>query len=311
LSPQNPESPVIKPPPKRLGRLLEAAGHQIFYLTLRLGGLNLAYALLLPVIFFYCATSRKIHRLTAPYVRRRFPKAGPLGRWLATTRIVHSFGRVLVERAWLGMVPGAALEGRIQGLEKLAKALEGKRGIILLTAHVGNWQSALSNIDALPRKINSLMHHQEGYVAKHFFELQGQKCPFNIINIDGFMGGMVESAAALTRGEIVTIMGDRVVGGASIELDFFGDKARFPISAYALAAKTGAHVAVMLAAKVGKKGYLLEITEVLQPTYESRESRSRELERAARVFSASLESYLQKNPYQWYNFYDFWDKQNA
>jgi predicted LPLAT superfamily acyltransferase len=105
-------------------------------------------------------------------------------------------------------------------------------------------------------------------------------------------------------------MGDRLTEGASVEVDFLGSPTLFPISAYALAAKTGASVAIMLAAKTGRKTYTLEVKDVFLPEYENRETRQVQLKKAAQTFVNSLEIYLKENPYQWYNFYDFWGQTN-
>jgi predicted LPLAT superfamily acyltransferase len=303
-----PDNKTIKPPPKFLFKYLEALGHQFFYFILFTGGQLSAYVLLFPVVFTYVLFSRKIHRQTSYYRHKRFPQHGSLQHWLTTFKIVHSFSQVLVDRAWLGKNKKVALEGEIKGIHKLEHAIEQRKGIVLLTAHVGNWQSALSNISQLPLPINSLMHYEEVYVTKHFFELQGKPCPFHIISIDSFMGGMVEATAALQKGEIVTIMGDRLTKGASAEVDFLGSPAAFPISAYALAAKTGASVAIILASKTSRKKYTLEVKDVFKPHYESRETRQTHLKNAVQIFVNSLEGYLKDNPYQWYNFYDFWGK---
>ena len=302
----NPNNKAIKPPPKSLFKYLEALGHQIFYFILFVGGHLSAYILLLPVVFTYVLFSRKIHRQTSHYLQRRFQHQDPLRQWFATFMIVKYFGQVLIDRAWLGMNKKASFKGELKGMHKLEQAINQRKGIVLLTAHVGNWQTALSDICQFPLQVNALMHYDEGYVTKHFFEIQGQPCPFHIINIDSFMGGMVEAAAALQRGEIVTIMGDRLTGGASVEVDFLGSPTWFPLPAYALAAKTGASVAIMLSSKTGRKTYTLEIEHVFKPEYDNRETRQAQLKKAAQIFVNSLESYLKDYPYQWYNFYDFW-----
>jgi predicted LPLAT superfamily acyltransferase len=151
------------------------------------------------------------------------------------------------------------------------------------------------------------MHYEEEAVAKHFFDLRGQTCPFRIINSDGFMGGMIEATAALQKGEILTIMGDRLGGGQSIEVNFLGTPSRLPISAYVLAVSTGAYVGVVFTAKTGKKSYKLRVWDIFQVQYHDRSSRESEIKKSAKLFAKSLEEYLREYPYQWYNFYDYWN----
>ncbi|NTV15361.1 MAG: lysophospholipid acyltransferase family protein [Desulfobulbaceae bacterium] len=295
-------------PPRGLGARLEALGHAIFYGMLLVAGQTGAYLLLWPVITVYVLGSRKIHRLTGPYLRRRFPDHGRLARWRDTHRIMLSFGRVLVDRAWLGLRPQAALQGSLEGQDELLALAGEGRGLVLLTAHVGNWQSAMAHLTGFQVPINSLMHYQEEAVAKHYFDLRRKVMPCKIIKSDSFMGGLVEATAALQRGEVVTIMGDRYAGGPFTEVELLGAKVRLPAAAYSLAAATGSPVAVLLAAKTGRRQYCLKLWEVFRPEPSDRENRRRDMAKWAQRFAGALEGYLREYPYQWYNFFDFWSQ---
>ncbi|MBU0480839.1 MAG: lysophospholipid acyltransferase family protein [Proteobacteria bacterium] len=287
---------------------LESLGHDCFYLTLKLFGHRGGYLLLLPVIFVYVICSGKIHRVTSPYVSRRFPEHGWLRKRVDTFRIVLSFGQVLVDRGWLGLNVGASFSGELDGRDRLLELVAAGKGLILLTAHVGNWQTALSRICDLGAPVNSLMHYEHEAVAKHYFDLRKEPVPFTIINSEGFMGGLVESTAALQRGEIVTIMGDRYTGGPYAETKFLGDTVRLPAAAYSLAGATGSPVAVLLAAKTGSRSYRLKVWNVFQPLPTERNERRKGLSRWASMFAGSVEKYLEEYPWQWYNFYDFWSQ---
>lgn len=291
-----------------IGARLEALGHAIFYGMLLVAGQSGAYLLLWPVITTYVLCSRKIHRLTSPYLSRRFPEHGRLARWRDTHRIMLNFGRVLVDRAWLGLRPGAALDGRLEGQEELLALVGEGRGVVLLTAHLGNWQTAMAHITGLQVPTNSLMHYSEEAVAKHYFDLGKKAMPFKIINSAGFMGGMVEATAALQRGEVVTIMGDRYAGGPAAEVEFLGSKVRLPAAAYSLAAATSSPVAVLLAAKTGRRRYSLKLWAVFRPEPSDRENRRRDMTQWAQRFADAMEGYLRQYPYQWYNFFDFWSQ---
>ena len=292
---------------KKTKKRLEALGHGIFYLFILAGGQRLAYLMLFPVVMVYVIASRRIHRRCAPYLRRRFPEAGRLARFFHAYRLVLSFARVLVDRAWLGLRRNAALEGELAGAADLVRALEEGRGLVLVTAHVGNWQTAFSGVDRLCPgvRINSLMHYAGEEAARHFFGLKGSPPPFNIIRNDGFMGGMVEATAALSRGEVVMVMADRWVGGPAVETGFLGDAARFPVSPYALAVATGAPVAVLFAAKTGMRSCSLRVYDLFRPERGRGRGADRFAAAAAR-FARALERYLGRHPYQWYNFFDFW-----
>lgn len=287
---------------------LEALGHSIFYLALRLFGQVGGYLLLVPVIAVYAGGSRRIGRLTAPYLTHRFPEANRFGRWLAMIRNLIAFGQALVDRAWLGINPGSALAGEFVGYEQLVELANRGKGIVLLTAHVGNWQTALAHLDSLPTRVHALMHYDQEAAAKHYFDISGAKRPFEIIDSEGPWGGMIEATAALQRGEVVTIMGDRLVKGSAVKVDFLGQRARVPDAAYFLAGSVGAPVVAMFAAKTGRKTYQLRVWDSWYPRWESREQRGEECRASGARFAKNLQEYLDEYPYQWYNFYDFWQQ---
>lgn len=289
-----------------MAQRLEALGHYIFYTVIILSGQPGAYILLALVIFSYTLFSRNIHRKTDYYLSRRFPDKSWVRRRLDTFRLVYSFGKVLVDRAWLGLRKKAALEGNFPDQSLLLRTIEEGKGVILLTAHVGNWQTALANLTELPVAVHSLMEYDQEAVAKHYFDLKDGQRPFRIIASDGFLGGMIESTAALQRGEIVTIMGDRYAGGPEVEVDFLGSPVRLPATPYQLAASTSAPIVVLFAAKEGQKKYSLKIWDIFRPEAVNRQNREREITKWGQRFASSLENYLAQHPYQWYNFSDFW-----
>ena len=288
---------------------LEALGHGFFYLTMRCLGQLGAYVMLVPVVMVYVLFSRGIHRCTGPYIGRRFPGHSKVRQWFDTLRNILAFGQVLVDRGWMGMKAGS-LQGEIIGYDRLLELINKGKGAVLLTAHVGNWQSALSRLEKLPVRVHALMRYDQAAVAKHYFDLGDKRGrpPFEIINIDGPFGGMIEATAALQRGELVTIMGDRLVKGSSVTVDFLGSPVRFPDAAYALASMVAVPVVVVLAAKTGRKTYQLRVWDVFNPEFEDRSKRNDMLAKHAKKFAGILERYLKKYPYQWYNFFDIWQQ---
>ncbi len=287
---------------------LEKLGHLFFYVVLKLCGLRCAYFFLYPVILCYVVFSRKIHRLTAPYIEKRFPDTSKFKRFFLTFSNVFSFGQVLIDRAWLGISKRADIEGIVIGKDKLLETVNAGKGAVLLTAHVGNWQSALAKLNFLPVKVHALMQYNQLAAAKHFFDLGKKERSFDIIDADAPFGGMIEATAALQRGEVVTIMADRAVKGSTKAVDFLGEKVRLPDAAYTLAACVGAPVIIFLAAKTGTTTFELRVWDVFYPAFKDRESRGQILQENCQKFASSLENYLKLYPDQWYNFYDIWSQ---
>ena len=287
-----------------LKKKLEWLGHLFFYAMLRIGGQSLAYLFLYPVIFVYVLGSRKIHRNASPYFRKRFPDHGWLRLHLDVFKNVLSFGKVLVDRGWMGFNPAMELSGTFEDSEKLRKIIQAKKGVVVLLAHAGNWQTSLVRLQALDVDVHALMEFDVERVSKHFFELRGET-PFHIIDVHGFMGGMIEATTALQKGGLVMMMADRMYKGRAEEVDFLGHKVRFPVAAYHLAATAGSPVVILLSAKTGQQSYTMALWDIFYPG-QSGKDKKEELNNCARRFSAALERYVEQYPYQWYNFFDIW-----
>ena len=285
---------------------LEWLGHLFFYTVLRLGGQGAGYFFLYPVVFCYVICSPKIHRITQPYFSRRFPQHGWWRRRLHVYRNVLAFGRTLVDRAWIGLSRSRVISGRFEDGDRFQEIIARGRGVVVLLAHVGNWQSSFADLERLPVAIHALMEYDTRAVAKHFFDL-GKKRSFTIIDVNGFMGGMVEATVALQRGEVVLIMGDRLAGGPSAVVSFLGSPLRLPLAPYRLAASTGAPLVVLFSAKTGRRHYRLFIADVLRCSGCERPSREQLVCHASR-FAGALEHYVREYPYQWYNFFNIWQQ---
>jgi predicted LPLAT superfamily acyltransferase len=152
-----------------------------------------------------------------------------------------------------------------------------------------------------------LMERNAGDIDRHYFEHQGKPCPYRIIEPSAFLGGSIEMVAALKRGEIVAIMGDRLgtASERSLKLDFLGAPAPFPVAAWKLAAATGAPIAVLFPLKTGAASYRIELPEVIEVPPQAGRPLKR-LEPYLGRYVKALEELCRKHPFQFFNFFDLW-----
>ncbi len=281
--------------------------HQFFYLAISLGGRRLAYVFTWPVVFYYMVLRPAIRKRTRHYLRRRFPEHKGLRAFQDSYRLSLSFARTLVDRATTGIVGPESMKVRFESLDDFKELADQGKGMILMNAHVGCWQTAMSSIHMLKRPVNLLMKREQGDVDRHYHEYLQQEFPYRIIDPEGFLGGAVEIVQALQRGEVVGVMGDRVFGNDKniLEVDFLGEQAVFPVGAYKIAAITGAPVAVLFSHKTGPDSYALELARVIRVN-QGHGSSMENLKPYVQEFVRVLEEYVRKHPYQFYNFHDMW-----
>lgn len=282
--------------------------HAFFYWLIRLGGRPLAYGFLRLVAGWYTLFRPSVRGRARPYLSRRFPDANKISLLLHSYRLSVSFGQVLIDRAALGILGTQCTQAHfVRGKQELLALLREGRGCILMGAHVGSWQAAMASIDFLETPVNMLLQRGRGDVDRHWFEHRGDKSPFQTIDPAGYLGGALEMHAALRRGEVLCVMGDRVQGSDRnvLRLPFLGGLAPFPVSAYRVAAATGAPIAVLFSHKSGPASYGLELACVIRVP--SKVGRGADAVRPyAAGFVRALETYCRQRPYQFFNFYDMW-----
>ena len=290
-------------PPKKRGNKL---GFAIFAMAARVFGLKGAYGLLYIVCLHYLLFDWAAVSSCMPYIRRRFPGRGRVGRLLEAYRLFLSQGRNLIDRYYL-MSGAGKFDIDILGYDKIKSILKGtEKGLVLLTAHVGNWQTSMAGLELFNRRVHLMMRPEQNEAVSEALSVGSAGEKVGIISPDGYLGGVIEALAAIKKGEFVSIMGDRPYGAETVAIEFLGGKVAFPYGAFSIAASAGCPLVVLLTAKVGHYKYVVDATTVMEPVYTDRRDKMSDIRRWAREYAIALERYVDKYPYQWFVFEDIW-----
>jgi predicted LPLAT superfamily acyltransferase len=274
---------------------------------IRIGRHYLAYLGIYVVSLYYLFCRPTVRRSIYPYLRHRFPEKGGPGRVADAYRVFVELGKVLVDRAMVGILGPRSKDHDLHGRQELLRLLEKQSGMILLITHVGCWQVALSSLDLLNRPVNLLLVHGAEDMDRQYFEHTGQGCPFNIIDPRGYLGGALEMLAALKRGEILCIMGDRFPGNdqKSVRTEFLGGEARFPFSAFKIASAANVPVVVFFSHRIDAQRYGMNVSRIIHvPEGLGRDGR--QFQPYLRLFVSDLEAFCMAHPHQFFNFYNLW-----
>ena len=291
--------------PRSIGKRWQ---HAFFYLLIGVLGRRPAYAFMRVVSLWYVGLYPFVRAKCAPYLSRRFPeRTGFLRRFLDSYRMVTALGETLIDRAAFGILGPESLE-IVFGDEAQIRALvnEGK-GLIILNAHVGCWQVALSLLSNFSVPVSAVIQMHEGDVDRRYYEHRGEAPPFRIINPAGYLGGAVEMVQVLSRGEILGVMGDRVFGDDknTVGVRFLGGDIQVPITPYRLASVTQAPIAVVFSRKVDYRRYAADLVRVIRPPA-GLGRKPAAFVSYAQEFADALEAFVMRHPWQFFNFYDMW-----
>ena len=284
--------------------------HRFVYALIFLGGRGVAYLFLYPLVLFY-SLSPAVSRKSSAYIQHRF---APKNRWqfFKHTYLLNlTFARTLVDRAALGILGKVEVVSTEEERVLCRELVSRGKGLILLSAHCGAWQMAVNLTDFISAKKHVLYYRNPKDNDKTVAEHSGKQAPFSFINPAGPLGGVVEMMSALQKGEVVCAMADRVFGDEknTVETSFLGGKIRVPYSFYRMAAATGAPIVIIFSPWLGA-GKFASWT-VAHFTVPEKGPSKENYQIFAQQFVDALQAFCIKYPYQFFNYFDLWEKYYA
>jgi lauroyl/myristoyl acyltransferase len=192
-------------------------------------------------------------------------------------------------RRWVGSARGEA---------DLDAALTVGRGVILLTAHLGNWELAgRLLVPRLGRTTHVVLSAEQDAALEPYMRADSPSLRFVTRRHATSTLGLL---AALRRGEAVAMQGDRPTGERRDSLvPFFGEPAPFPLGPFVLARAAGAPVVPAFCVMAEDARYHIAIEPAIwvKPGEEAA---------ALATAVAALERAVRRAPTQWFNFFAVW-----
>ena len=276
-------------------------GFKIFIFFIRNFGITASYALMhLPVPYF-CLFSGKNVRALFYYFRKRqgysFFKT-----CISIYKCYYVFGQTLIDKVAIPSGYREKYTYHFDGEEQIKELMARKRGGLLISAHVGNFELAqyfFNNLDP-EANISIVITDLDHQKIKEYLEQFKRNEHINFIVVKEDMSHIFKINAALAQNRIVCISGDRYVKNAKwLEADLLGKKAKFPLGPFKLATRLKVPVLFVYVMREPNRHYHLYARKVAIEHNAS--------QHLLEKFAAHLELVVKKYPLQWFNFYDFWD----
>ncbi|MDM1367495.1 lipid A biosynthesis acyltransferase [Myroides marinus] len=283
---------------KSKGTLL---GYRIFVFCIKKLGIRTAYSVLVFVAFYYLITAWKSNRSLYYYLHNR-QGYSVLKTWGMMYMSYFRFGQVLIDKTAISLGLRNRFTYEFDGIEILKQLLEEKKGAILISAHVGNFEVAeyfFADID-FDCQINLVTTDREHSFIKEYFESISIKTNLNFIIVKDDMSHIFEISNCLSNNEIICFTGDRYFPGTKILTEeFLGEQAVFPAGPFSIASRMKVPVAYVYVMKESNLHYHLYTRRA--------EVKHRDAQHLLRSYCDSVTRIVKKYPLQWFNYYDFWD----
>ncbi|MGH8178754.1 MAG: acyltransferase [Steroidobacter sp.] len=281
-------------------------GYRLFLMFAQLCGRTASRLVLYPITLYFLIRRGPERRASRMYIERVTGKKASL--WQVAKHI-HCFAAVTLDRAFLLSERFRRFDIRTFGLDELRKAWGQQRGVLVFGSHLGSF-------DAL----RVLAEFRQDVKVRVVIDLEHNAALMQILNsfnpalaqsiINARQEGTTTALAikeALDEKALVTMLVERArPGNAVAATDFLGHSAPFPTAPWQLAAVLKAPVILCFGLYRGGNRYDLHFELFAESLTIERRDREASLKDVIQRYADRLAHYARIAPYNWFNFYDFW-----
>ena len=248
----------------------------------------LIYGVMALVVPFYMIFNRKGYKAMYRFFRDRLD----YGRWKSFWKVYanhYRFGQIILDR--FGVYAGKKYHFIVDGQELMDELEKHPEGFVSLSSHVGNYEIAGYSLKPKSKRFNALVYAGETATVMENRQKMLSQNNMSMIPVREDMSHLFALNNAIDNGEIVSMPADRIYGSQKgVDCMFFGEKARFPMGAFALATKKNVPMLAVFVMRGGYKTYQAYVRKI----------------KTAQDFATNLEEIVRKYPTQWFNYFDFW-----
>ncbi len=272
-------------------------------------GRSAGRVLLYPITLYFLATATVARRSSRRYLRR------VLGRepgWRDRFRHVHCFAATILDRVYFLTGQLDQFEIEIFGGQRILDQAASGRGCILLGSHLGSFDALRAlgvTLRHLPIKI--LMNTAHNRAMAQVLDALNPTLAQTIIPI-GAPDTLLKVQESLEQGCMIGALGDRVARGEkTVRCRFFGQETALPIGPILLAALMNRPVILCFGLYRGGNRYDIHFEPLAERIVLDRRQRREQLGVWVQRYADRLAHYARLAPYNWFNFYDYWEEDGS
>ncbi len=215
----------------------------------------------------------------------------------------RNIGMTLIEFLRMPTLSSAAIRAlfRVEGMDHVLAALNSGRGVILITAHYGNWELFAARMAVDGYRFHVVARDADYSATNRVINGIREACGYRVISR---RSAMREILAALKRSEPVALLMDQNTIQGGVFVPFLGRPAATVSGPAQLALRTGAILIPCFAVRQADNSHVGRfLPPVPLPDTGDRATDVREL--TARL-TAVIEAQVRADPTQWFWIHDRW-----
>jgi predicted LPLAT superfamily acyltransferase len=262
--------------------------------------------LLYPIVAYFLLTSPTPRAASRDYLRRVLGRApGWRDLWLH----FFAFASCTLDRIFLLSKRHQSIEVDVDRPEEVRAAVARQTGCLLFVAHFGSSESLrLIAVDRRGLPLSILLDRKHGRMLTELLEELNPELASSIIDASERGPQLVLTLKeAVQSGKMLGIMVDRALAtDRSVTVDFLGSRARVPVGPWQMAHALQVPIILGFGVYHGGNRYTAHFELFAETLRLPRENREAAIASAAQRYANRLEHYARSAPYNWFNFYDYW-----
>ena len=272
-------------------------------------GRPLSRAVLVGISLYFLLFSPRARGASRAYLARAL---GRPPRWFERFRHFHSFATCIHDRVYLLHGRYDLFDIQVHGREVFDAAYAKGQGLFLMGAHMGSFELARAVGRQQPGLRVAMVMYEEN--ARQINAALAAISPTSVQDIIplGQLDSMLQVQARLDEGVVLGVLADRALDtGPTLTLPFLGRPAAFPLGSMRLAAMLRRPVVFMTGLYLGGNRYAIHFEALADFTHVERAGRDAAIRQAVTAYAACLERHCRAAPFNWFNFFDFWQPPSA
>jgi predicted LPLAT superfamily acyltransferase len=181
------------------------------------------------------------------------------------------------------------------------------QGMLLFGAHMGSFEALLSHGRSHQHQACIAMYPENARQLNRALAAINPQAIAGIIAL-GQIDSMLNIHHKLQTGAMVGVLADRATGPDQyLSLPFLGAPARFPTGPFRMAAMLGHPVYFMTGLYRGANRYEVHFEPLADFAGVTRAQRDQAVRETLQKYVAALERHCRAAPYNWFNFFEFWE----
>jgi predicted LPLAT superfamily acyltransferase len=281
------------------------AALRLIHWTARVFGRSIARLLLFPTTFYFLLSGHNARQMSHEYLGRVRDRPA---HWWHVFRHLYYFAATILDRVYLLTGEFHRFDIKFHQPELLHQQVERGQGCILLGSHLGSFEvlRALGVTHAeYPLKVLMDIVHNENLTR--FLDALNPEIATTVIVPDR-PDTLLKVKENLDAGFLVGTLGDRPTSdGKTAQCQFLGAPATFPIGAIVISAMMHCPVILFFGIYRGGNRYEIYFEKFADEIVLNRERRAEDIRHWTQRYVDRLEYHTRLAPYNWFNFYPFWD----